>query len=198
MIRPHIVILAAGAARRFGSVKALARIGDKTLVECALDHARSVTNADVTLVLGAGDASIRKSLNVDSIRVVHHEHWRDGLSATLKFALQTLPAEAPAVLVMLVDQPAVTAIDLQRLVDVWREQPDQPAAAAYSDGIGAPCILPRRIFEEVMSLEGDFGAKSVLQRMPQVSRVEMPQAAYDVDTPEDLERVKKILAMQAR
>jgi molybdenum cofactor cytidylyltransferase len=88
---------------------------------------------------------------------------------------------------MLVDQAAVTAEDLKRLVSAWRRQPEYIAAARYGTTTGVPAIFPRSTFPDLQSLRGDVGARVLLQRNPdRVVRVPMASAAIDIDTPEDL------------
>ena len=88
---------------------------------------------------------------------------------------------------MLVDQAAVTAEDLQRLVSAWRRQPEYIAAARYGMTTGVPAIFPRSCFFDLASLRGDVGARVLLRRNPdRVVRVPMASAAIDIDTPEDL------------
>jgi CTP:molybdopterin cytidylyltransferase MocA len=88
---------------------------------------------------------------------------------------------------MLVDQAAVTAEDLKRLVSAWRRQPEYIAAACYGATTGVPAIFPRSTFSDLRALRGDVGARVLLQRNPdRLVRVPMPSAAIDIDTPEDL------------
>ena len=186
---PHVLLLAAGASRRFGSPKALAPFGDRTLIELAIERAQSVVGTDLTIVLGAHAESILARTTLQDIAVCCHEAWDNGLAESLKHGVQAVPAAAPAALIMLVDQPLVTAEDLRSLIDAWRVNPADPAAAEYAGDIGAPCILPRHTFSAVLGLRGDRGAKPLLLAMSQVTRVCMPNAAFDVDTPLDLERL---------
>jgi molybdenum cofactor cytidylyltransferase len=90
-------------------------------------------------------------------------------------------------MMVLADQAAVTAQDLQRLVSAWKRQPEYVAAALYSGYTGVPAIFPRARFAELSELRGDVGARMLLQRNPdRVVRVPMDRAALDIDTPEDL------------
>ena len=50
---------------------------------------------------------------------------------------------------------------------------------------GAPAIIPRRWFGALRLLEGDCGARQLLRKLGEISLVDMPAAAFDVDTPED-------------
>jgi molybdenum cofactor cytidylyltransferase len=89
---------------------------------------------------------------------------------------------------LLVDQPHVDAAALVRLVAAWRRRPGIPAAARYDGRIGVPAVLPRRHWRALKSLRGDEGARALLRGVATLTPVDMPEAAFDVDTPEDLRR----------
>ncbi|HEY3518768.1 MAG TPA: NTP transferase domain-containing protein, partial [Gammaproteobacteria bacterium] len=111
--------------------------------------------------------------------------WKRGMATSLLAGLAAVPRRAQAALVLLVDQPRVDAAALHRLVSAWRRRPGVPAAARYAGRAGVPAVLPRRHWREVRALRGDEGARALL-RDRRVTVVEMPEAALDVDTPEDL------------
>jgi len=196
---PHVLVLAAGASSRFGSPKALARIDGHTLLDSTLAKARAIAGDNVTVVLGANaesiiaasglsDSPINRSQADIRPRVTINPHWADGLASSLKHGIALVPDDAAAALVVLVDQPGVSSADLSMLIDAWRNRPLTAAAAEYAGDVGAPCILPRAIFDAIMTLQGDRGAKAVLQSLGDVTRVRMPLAQFDIDTPAELER----------
>lgn len=187
------MLLAAGASTRFGSPKALARLGSSTLVDLAVQRARSVVGEDFTLILGAYAAAIRRTITLPEQQIACHDAWNEGLAASLKYALSRVPLHSPAALIMLVDQPAISTDDLNSLITAWQMNPATAAAAYYAGDIGVPCILPRRFFLQAQTLAGDRGAKALLRQITNISRVTMGNAAYDVDTSEDLARVAEYL-----
>ncbi|HUL18062.1 MAG TPA: NTP transferase domain-containing protein, partial [Steroidobacteraceae bacterium] len=98
-----------------------------------------------------------------------------------------LPLTCTGVMLLLADQPLVSADDLRRLAGTWRKQPQYIAAALYSGTTGVPAIFPRSLFQGLLQLRGDSGARALLRRdTDRVVRVPMPAAAIDIDTPEDL------------
>ena len=109
------------------------------------------------------------------------------MASSLRAAVSQLPGAVDALLVMLADQPAITADDLRRMVGLWRRNPEQIIAAQYSGTIGVPAIFPRWCLRELSELRGDRGARVLLQRhQERVTRFALPGAALDIDTPEDL------------
>lgn len=187
----HALILAAGAARRYGSPKALAQLEGEHLLEIAVSRARAVVDDHFTVILGAHATSIMRAVALEARHITCHDSWTEGLAESLKHGLRAVPEDADAALVMLVDQPAITDQDLRNLREAWLSDIARPAAAQYAGDVGAPCILPRSLFGPAMQLTGDRGAKSLLHRVDGLIRVPMESAAFDVDTPEDLGRLTR-------
>jgi molybdenum cofactor cytidylyltransferase len=100
-----------------------------------------------------------------------------------------MPRRLTAVLVLLVDQPCVTAEDLTRLIGAWVARPRLAVAAEYSGRPGVPAIIPRRYFSALRALSGDTGARGFLRSLENLVCVSMPSAAFDVDVPEDAARL---------
>ncbi len=187
----HALVLAAGASRRFGSLKQLVRIDGRPMLHAVLSRAVEVAGHAVTVVLGAHAAELAPLLSHSPASVAINRDWELGLSSSLRTGMARVPGAADAVLILLADQPSVTAEDLRRLVGAWRRQPDFIAAAQYGATSGAPAIFPRWCFRELGELRGDRGAGSPLQRhADRVARVPMASAALDVDTPEDLLKIQ--------
>ncbi|HTQ37014.1 MAG TPA: nucleotidyltransferase family protein [Steroidobacteraceae bacterium] len=184
---PHVLVLAAGAASRFGSPKQLVRIGGEALLQRAVARATELAGHAVTVVLGAHAAEITPLLRHSSAAVVINRHWQEGLASSLRLGVAQLSGSTEAVLVTLADQAAITAFDLQRLAAAWRRQPDSAIAASYAGHTGVPAVFPRHAFPLLLALRGDVGARPVLSQLAdRVLRVPMPNAAIDIDTPEDL------------
>lgn len=195
MTAPFALVLAAGGSRRFGSQKALARFKGLTLLERAIDRARAAVGERFAVVLGADADELLRQIEIPSNHVVRCDDWTAGHSASLRFGIKKIPEADQGALITLVDQPLISAEDLRRLIDAWQSKPSTAAAAEFDDAtgtslIGAPCILPRTWFTAVESLSGDRGASALLRSSSHVLRVPMPSAAYDIDTPEDLARLR--------
>jgi molybdenum cofactor cytidylyltransferase len=183
----HAIVLAAGASTRFGSAKQLARVAGRPLLHTAVARATEVAGSAVVVVLGARAAELAPLLTHSPASVVINHDWREGMASSIRAGVARLPATCTAVLLMVVDQAAVTAEDLKRLAGTWRRQPDYIVAARYGMTTGVPAIFPRTVFSDLALLRGDVGARVLLRRNPdRVVRVPMARAAIDIDTPEDL------------
>ncbi|HUA89753.1 MAG TPA: nucleotidyltransferase family protein [Steroidobacteraceae bacterium] len=181
------VVLAAGASTRFGSPKQLVRIAGRPLLHTAVTRASEVVGSALIVVLGSGAAELGALLKHSPGSIVINQDWREGLASSIRAGIARLPLTCAGALLMLADQPAVSADDLRRLAGTWRKQPQYVAAALYSGTTGVPAIFPRSMFPELAQLRGDQGARAILRRnSDRLVRVPMPSAALDVDTPEDL------------
>jgi molybdenum cofactor cytidylyltransferase len=186
------VLLAAGGSRRLGLPKQLVRYRARPLLLHAAMAARSaLPRAPLIVVVGLEALRLRLSLRRTrcAARVVANPRWDRGLATSLNAGLAAAPRSARAALVLLVDQPHVGAAQLKRLLAAWRRRPGVPAAAFYCGRSGVPAVLPRRRWRELKSLEGDQGARALL-RGTDVTLVDMPEAAVDIDTPADLARLR--------
>jgi len=188
----HVIVLAAGASRRFGSPKQLVRLNGRPLLHLAVSRAVEVAGQAVTVVLGANAAELAPLLRHTPAAVVVNRDWAEGMGSSVRTGVARLPATADAVMLLLADQPAITAEELRRLVATWRRQPQSIVAAYYEGTSGVPAIFPREDFGALSGLRGDAGARAVLKRGGErVIRVPLQSAAIDIDTPEDLLNLQK-------
>jgi molybdenum cofactor cytidylyltransferase len=186
----HVIVLAAGASTRFGSPKQLVRLEGRPMMHAAVARAVEVAGQAVTVVLGANAADLAPLLRHSPASVIVNREWSEGLGSSIRTGVLRLPSSADGVLIMLADQPAVTADDLRRLVETWRRQQDFIVASFYEATTGVPAIFPRTLFSALTELRGDQGARVLINRFrDRVVRVPMASAAIDVDTPEDLLRL---------
>ena len=178
-------MLAAGASRRFEGVKALALIDGKPMVQWAIDALSTADIDGLTVVLGAHAAEILGQIEPRAASVVIHDDWTEGLSASLRAGVNSVPAPESAVLIALADQPDISAEDYGRLIAAWRAAPEHTAAASYGDTRGAPCILPAGSRSALLALRGDQGARVWLRTLANVTEVPIESAARDIDTRDD-------------
>ncbi len=193
----HVLVLAAGASTRLGQPKQLAPVGGRPALHVVVSTATALAGHAVTVVLGAQAADMTRLLAHSPASVIVNRHWEEGMASSIRCGLGALPAATDAVLILLGDQVAVTAEDLKRLASAWKEQDGIIAAATYEQHVGVPAIFPRVCFSELAELRGDQGARRLLERNAwRVMRVAMPNAAVDLDTPEDLAAINERFRQQ--
>jgi molybdenum cofactor cytidylyltransferase len=191
------VILAAGGSERLGEPKQLVQLHGSTLLKRTAEMAQGVTPDRTVVVIGSNPMRMRAILRRCKGRkcIVTNPRWRAGMSTSLRRGLDALPHKARAVLLLAVDQPLLDVAALDTLIAAWVRHPQRPAAARYEKRIGVPAIIPRPLWRAAKAASGDSGARAVLRRPgAAVTAVDMPQAALDIDTPEDLLRLKQVAA----
>jgi CTP:molybdopterin cytidylyltransferase MocA len=184
------VLLAAGAGRRLGRPKALVEIAGQSLAERGVALLRAGGAAPVVLVIGAARTEPPGAL------IVHNPDWRSGMGSSLAAGLTALPDSATAAVIALADQPLVGAEAVRRLIVAHRAGA-AVAVAAYGGRPCNPVLIARRHWAEVITgAAGDVGARAFLRSRPElITLVECGDTGRcdDVDTPEDLERVSRVL-----
>jgi CTP:molybdopterin cytidylyltransferase MocA len=186
----HIVVLAAGGATRFGNLKQLALLDGRPLLAHVLGRAVAVAGSSVSVVIGARAAAIAPLVNRFNASLIINRDWTEGIASSIRLAVQRVPGASAGAMLLLADQLGVSSADLQQLADLWRRQPGCIAAARYGGTLGVPAIFPRALFGELLELRGDRGAQRLLRRyQARVVALQLPGAALDVDTPEDLQRL---------
>ncbi len=193
------VILAAGAARRWGGgPKALARWRGRPLIDHVAAVAVAAGCAPVYRVLGAHRAEIEAGSLANGVRTVFNAEWEAGLGTSIACAARALLRDPAAercdgLLILLCDQPLVDAALLRELM---AEPGRSGRGVVFSDhggGVsGPPAFVARRYWAELAELRGDAGARHVARAHPEdVAFVPAPNAREDLDTPEDYERLLK-------
>ena len=183
----HVLVLAAGASTRLGQPKQLVRLAGRPALHRVVTQAVALAGHAVTVVIGAHSRELTRLLTHSPASVIVNRQWEQGISSSIRHGIASLPPGCDAVLVLLGDQVAVSAEDLRRLASAWKGQDSVIAASVYRQQIGVPAIFPRWCFGELTRLRGDRGAKEVLERNAhRLVHVSMPNAAVDLDTPEDL------------
>jgi len=188
----HAIVLAAGASTRLGQPKQLVKLASRPVLHTVVSNAVAVAGNAVTVVLGAHAQELTRLLAHSPASVIVNRHWQEGMASSLRVGLNAIPSTCSAALILLGDQVAVTADDLKRLVNAWNGHDTVIAASVYAGHVGVPAIFPQWCFTELRELRGDRGARMILERHAQrLVHVQMPNAAIDLDTPEDLAALRE-------
>lgn len=177
------VVLAAGAATRFGGRKQLALLDGRPLLEHALDVA-AASGTDLTVVvLGAYAEEVEAGVALGAAQVVRCPDWERGRGASLRAGLAALPADVEAALITLGDEPYISPAAGARLLAARR--PDRAALrAGYADRPGHPVLVERALFGELTAPAGGRPPGQVLAAAGvEVIPCDDLGLAADVDTP---------------
>ena len=190
------VLLAAGSASRFGSAKQLAPIAGLPLVRRAA-QAIAATGTELVVVIGAYAGDVAAALSGISARLIHNPQWELGMGESIACGARELLSRAAApsaCLLCLADQPLIGVAQLQRLLDAAAADATRIIASDHGATLGPPCLFPAEFLAELTQLSGARGARVLLERhCSRVTTVAMPEAALDIDAPEDYARALRLL-----
>jgi molybdenum cofactor cytidylyltransferase len=192
--RVQILILAAGFSSRLGRPKALARVRSVSLLRRTLILAARLAPAKIIIVLPRRAARYRIEARRFKVVFAVNPRRAEGLSSSVRRGI-THARYSPALLLLPVDLAAVRQADLSRLISRWRAARRRvvarligPRGGVATPHGGVPLILPRRLYSRALSVTGDIGLRELINGLPAGERVlvDLPSAALDVDTPQDL------------
>jgi molybdenum cofactor cytidylyltransferase len=185
-----ILLLAAGKASRMGPSghhKLLAEFEGVPMIRSSAEAALGAGADSVITVTGHRKAEIRTALDGLDIAFADNDDHASGMASSLIAGLDAIGPAVDGVLVMLADMPFVTTGDLAAMISAFRAQGGKAVIRAVSDGRrGNPVILPRAVFSKVRKLEGDVGARHIIETcgLPVIDVEIGPAAHLDLDTPE--------------
>lgn len=182
------MVLAAGASTRLGEPKQNVRLsletGAETLLEGTARVAREAGLAPVFAVVAPG-YSLPPGTGA---QLVINEEPSEGMASSIRVGVAAATAaDAEAVVILACDQPFVTAEHLKALA----ESRDEIAASAYAGRKGVPAYFPARVFEDLLLLRGDAGARGLLR---EAREIPLKRGELDIDTAEDLKRARELYA----
>ncbi|MEX0291300.1 MAG: NTP transferase domain-containing protein [Flavobacteriaceae bacterium] len=185
-----VLVLAAGAATRMGSIKQLLPWKGSTLLENALQTAVNSSARYVTLITGANAEAIINEIKIPkAVAVVFNNQWTLGLSSSINCGLHHIlegDLECDAVLMLMADQPLIDTEYLNNLISEYHKGAFGIVATSYESGPGVPVIFDRKYFEELRTLAQDKGAKSLIKaNMADTFVIDPLGKERDIDTPAD-------------
>jgi molybdenum cofactor cytidylyltransferase len=180
------VILAAGLGTRMGGLKPLATWRGKTLIECAIKSCTDTASGDIAMVLGHQEDKVSQVVPKSILRL-SNPLYEEGIASSIRTAVTATRANGYRFLLLLCcDQPLITSNDLAALIAA--KTGDKPITCArYEDTFGVPAVFEETVFDQLLQLRGDRGAKSIIRAHEnQTTFLTMENAAFDVDSPEQL------------
>lgn len=180
-----------------GKPKQLLSWNGMPLVNHIIQTAAQAGTGPVLVILGAHAEKIRPVLKKTPAIAVINNNWDSGpgssIATGISYIMQALP-QAKAAIIALCDQPLLTASHLQQIASVYRQQTSGVVASEYNQISGVPALFDRQLFPALLNLPPAAGAQKIIAAANPVVTIPFPQGAYDIDTPNDLETVRKITA----
>ena len=187
------LILAAGESSRMGTDKATLTYRGRAFLELMVQTLAEVDIERIVVVLGHHAEDIQRRIKVEAAQVVINPDYRSGQTSSLQVGLRSLIADdIEAIVLCLVDHPAVCAGTVRSIVATFRQCGAPIVIPTYQGRRGHPVLLGRQVFAELLQLASDAGADSVVRRYrpaTQFVEVEDEGVVIDVDDPESYQRL---------
>ncbi|HKV51989.1 MAG TPA: nucleotidyltransferase family protein [Gemmatimonadaceae bacterium] len=194
------VVLAAGASRRFaegrGAQKLVAHAAGKPVVRWTVERMLASRVDEVVVVTGHERDAVRHALDGLAVRVVDNPHFSHGLGVSLEAGIAALHAAITGAVIALGDQPTVSTVVIDALIDAWHERRMPIVAPLYRGVRGNPVLFAAPLFPELRHVSGDHGARDLIARSPErVTLVDVDaDLPLDVDDRTSLDSVARLLA----
>jgi molybdenum cofactor cytidylyltransferase len=198
------VILAAGESKRFGQPKQLVKLKGKYLIEWVIDAALNSLLEHLILVLGYEYQKILQALEAKAkqprLQVVVNNKFRLGQSRSLRTGLLKVGDAFPSVMFLLGDQPMLDAKTIDYMLTQFWQSGKNICVPLLKGKRGNPTIFSRLFYDQLLEIQGDIGARKIIQRNPdQVLYVAIsdPMCFFDVDSQRDLKNLEALFTENA-
>ena len=181
------VILAAGLSTRMERPKPLLMVGSETFLARAIRTLRSARCRRIYVVASTGAEWTGEAAG-DDLEIVLNEYADSEPIDSLRLALQRLPADTEAVLVLPVDLPLIADDTASALARSFRENPGRLILPFHNGVAGHPVLVGRALFRDILTRPLDEGLRTLIMENARTLRevkVMDPGILIDIDTPDD-------------
>lgn len=190
------IVLAAGRSTRMGGPnKLLAELDGKKLARIVAEQALASKASEVIVVTGHQADLVEQALDGLKVKFVRNPDFAGGIASSVKAGISAVSDRADGAIVCLGDMPLIDATLIDRLIETFAPDRGHLIAVPVSEGRrGNPVLWSRRFFKELMTLDGDIGARHLIAKHAEVVAevpVEGNSAFLDIDTPQALEAARR-------
>jgi len=194
----NCLLLSAGESSRFGKPKALASLGNETIIE-RLQNVLIRSNVDgISIVLGYADELIRPFiLEHRKVNLVYNKDHKFGQTSSFHAGLKSLDNATKAVLLLPVDYPLVAIQTINTLIEQYHSQKSQLIIPSFKGRKGHPPLFCLSLKQEFLALRFEEGINSVAHRhqaTTSVLEVNDPGVISSFNTPQEFEEIKKVIS----
>ncbi len=192
MIRLNAIIMAAGQSRRFGSNKLLLPLQGKPIIQHLLDQFPFQLFHQVVLVYS--HEQVRTIAKNYPLILCHNEHPSLGKWQTIQLGLKTCD-DAEGTLFLVADQPLLKEVTIITLAETFRQHPTRIIRPIIADKPGNPVFFPASCLQELKSLQGDIGGRTVIRQHSDLLMpipFNDPNEFIDIDTPETYNKLTEL------
>ena len=185
------ILLAAGQSRRMGAFKPLLPFGDRTVIESCINYLKEGGVESVIVVVGHRADDIRNRVKAGSVKFAVNPDPTSEMNASIAVGVRALPDDARAILIALVDHPAIPSRVVSSLIGEWAKGFRLVKPTTLGRG-GHPVLVDLSLRDELLNLDSARGLKGLFEKhRADVKRIEVesPYIARDIDTWDDYVRL---------
>jgi molybdenum cofactor cytidylyltransferase len=191
------VVLAAGTSKRLGQPKQLLEYKGRSLLQHSVEAAEKTGIKHILVVVGANNLLMENEMKGYNVQIIFNEHWPEGMASSIRCGLTEMKKRYPdtdGVLFLVCDQPFVTGRLLNELMEKQKEKDSPLAACVYAGIAGTPALFHKEIFPDLMELNGDTGARKIIQQYREnIAELSFDSGLTDIDTMSDYENLLKMI-----
>ncbi|MCG8603833.1 nucleotidyltransferase family protein [bacterium] len=190
------VLLAAGCSSRLGPAnKLLLPIGGKSIIRRSAENVLKTDVNELIVVTGKDIAPINYELRQLSAKVVLNRNYILGISSSIIAGIRAVNPLAEGVIVLLADQPNIQPDTINRFLQAFHKSGKRIIAGKYNGVLGNPVLFHRSLFPELHTLQGDVGAKQLLDsHTDEIEELHIAtDEIFDLDTHDDYRQMKGML-----
>jgi len=185
------MILAAGESKRMGKPKLLLPYGEKTIIETIVKTVVSSNVENTLVILGSEREKIEEKIKNFPVKIVYNRDFRSGMLSSVQCGFKAVPEETRAVLVVLGDQPKISADVINKLIDAYKSTGKGIVLPVYKKERGHPVLIDVKYGEEVENLSPEVGLRGTVYNHPEdilEVDIETPSIFQDIDDESDYKR----------
>ena len=190
------IILAAGLSKRYGLKNKLTQhINNKPIINCLMDKLLSIYDtSELLIVTGYEHETIINLINNSGIECIYNNDYKKGIGTSISAGIRELDKTIRGVMIIPADMPIISTKDLIKLQNKFLElNCSKVIFPKYKSQVGNPVILPKKYFNILEGLKGDFGAKSQINKTDIITVNTDIGTIFDIDTVSNLKKAENIL-----
>ena len=187
----YAIVLAAGRSTRMGTQKLLLPFAGTTIIEHIVDELLRSTVNHVLVVVGYQGKAVAQKLPSQSVTIVTNPDYKSGMLSSARCAIQALPRQCTAVIVVLGDQPTISSELVDKMVQAFEKTDRGIIVPCYRQKRGHPLMFSVKYQDEIMTNFDEVGLRGLLHaHSDDVFELEVsnPSVLSDIDSPEDYRR----------
>lgn len=187
------VVLAAGESRRMGEQKLLLPFGGTTIIEAVIQHCLESSLDGILAVLGHQWQRILEKIKNYAVETTVNPNYQTGMLSSVQWGFRKIPREARAALIVLGDQPGISAQTIDKIIRAFRTGPKDIVLPIFKNSGGHPLLLAVKYRRDIQSLDPATGLRGLLALHPgEILRVEIQDDSIlqDIDNPVDYRNLR--------